>query len=87
MSAGGDLQRALGAFLAFHIAQVGCCALGLRDLGHRRRQHRGALHVIDQRDQGRRGQDVGAARKCRFRAIASGFSTAKVPEWAVTPNG
>ena len=68
----GDLQRALGRFLALHVAQVGRGSCRLRHPRHRRRQHAGALHVIDQRDQRRRRQYVHAAREGRFRSVGGG---------------
>ena len=48
---GGDLERALGAFLALDVLEIDQRAAGLADLRLRARQHLGATEVIGELDQ------------------------------------
>ena len=70
------LQRALGAFLALDVAQVGRTARWHRHLWHWRCQHGGALHVIDQRNERWRGENFHCPGKGRFRAAGLGTDQA-----------
>ncbi len=65
----GNFEGALGGFLAFDLREVGALGgrLGLARFGNA--QHRGALEVIEQADQVRRGEDRDATRPARFGAL------------------
>ena len=67
---GGDLERALGDFLALDLGEVGP-AVGRLGLGRgRRRNQRGALEMREQRQQVGRGDDVELARPGALRCPA-----------------
>ena len=55
---GGDLERALGALLAFDVAQIGQRAAVAVEIGLGPRERLQALEVIDEREQMRRREDV-----------------------------
>ena len=65
---GGNLERALGGLLTFHVLQVGRLNRVFGKLRHRRAQHLDAFHVVDEGDERWRGDDVGAAGPGSFRA-------------------
>ena len=67
---GGDLERALGAFLALDVLEIDQRAAGLADLRLRARQHLGATEVIGELDQ-RGGRD-----DLHLRAGPGGFGAA-----------
>ena len=74
---GGDLQGPLGLFLALDVAQVaGAVALDHWP-GRRGRQDLQAAEMVDQRDQGARGQDPGAARPGRLGPAGLGTDQAQ----------
>src|SRR6266704_4915335 len=70
MSAGGgDLERALGAFLSLDVAQIEQRRFALMDLRLRARQHLGALEMVGDLDQRIGGDDLKVrARPGRFRS-------------------
>jgi len=67
---GGDLERALGAFLALDILEIDQRGAGLADLRLRARQHLGAAEVIGELDQ------RGGCDDLHLRAGPGGFGAA-----------
>ena len=78
MGAGrGDLEGALGAFLALDVAQVGQGGRGRHDRGFGPRQHLRALEMVGELDQRARRQDLDvAAGPGGFRAAGFGADQA-----------
>ena len=64
----GDLERALGAFLALDVLEVEPGGARRRQLCLGRRQQLGALEVVDDRQQARRGDDLDLAGPRRLAA-------------------
>jgi hypothetical protein len=72
----GDLERALGAFLALDVLKVGARRARGGKARFRRRQELGTLEMVDDRQQARRGNDLDLARPGRLAAATGGTDDA-----------
>jgi hypothetical protein len=76
---GGDLQRPLGVFLTFDVAQVEAGFRLQYRTGRRLAHHLRASEMVHQRDQRARREDGRIARPGRFRTAGFGTDEAKAP--------
>ena len=71
-----DFQRAFGAFLPLHVGKVELCAVIVRHLRLRAREHLRALHVIEKRNKVRGREHLKLSRPDGFTAASFGADDA-----------